>query len=161
LRRLGWSATFLFVICGAIRLARFNVQPGHIDKRYFVGLPIPAAAGTVAALVNLRPQRITDLRMTIVICLGLVLLGLLMVSTLRYRSFKDVDLRSRRSVAVVLLFALFFIAMTIHPKGTLALCAISYSLSGPLSRLYHAVTHKTHPADLAESGVQSAAKISG
>ena len=161
-RRLGWAASFLFLICGAIRLARFNVQPGHTDKRYFVGLPIPAAAGTIAAVVNLRPQRLTDVRMTIMISLVAVLIGLLMISKMRYRSFKDIDLKSRKSVVVVFFFALFFAAMALFPHITLAICAGTYAASGPASRLYHAVTHKTHPADAVErSTQQSEAKASG
>jgi CDP-diacylglycerol--serine O-phosphatidyltransferase len=162
LRRLGWAASFLFVICGAIRLARFNIQSGHTDKRYFVGLPIPAAAGAVAALVNLRPQRLTDARMTtIVISLVLLLLGLLMISRMRYRSFKDIDLRSRKSVGVVFVVALFFAAMAMFPQVTLATCAALYVGSGPVSRLYHAITRKTHPADLAERRAEEGAGASG
>ncbi len=162
LRRLGWAASFLFVICGAIRLARFNVQPGHADKRYFVGLPIPAAAGALAALVNLRPQRLTDPRVTVVIFLAVLLLGLLMISTMRYRSFKDVDLRSRKSVGMVFVMAVFFALMAVSPHVTLFTSASLYALSGPLSRLYHGVTRKTHPADLYEEAhVVTEAKAKG
>src|SRR5260370_32502202 len=59
---LGWMASFLFVVCGSMRLARFNIQTKVMDKRYFVGLPIPAAAGTIAALVLATPERLVGLR---------------------------------------------------------------------------------------------------
>lgn len=151
MRRMGWAASFLFVICGAIRLARFNVQPAHGDKRYFIGLPIPAGAGAAAALINLRPQRLTDPRGTVIITLIVLLLGLLMVSTLRYRSFKDVDLRSRKSAGMILVFAAFFALMAVSPHVTLFAAAFIYAASGPASRLYHAALRKTHPADIIEA----------
>ena len=58
--RLGWMASFLFVVCGSMRLARFNIQTHVADKRYFVGLPIPAAAGSVATLVLATPERLVS-----------------------------------------------------------------------------------------------------
>ncbi|MEW6367416.1 MAG: CDP-diacylglycerol--serine O-phosphatidyltransferase [Acidobacteriota bacterium] len=158
LQRLGAAAGFLFVICGAIRLARFNVQIAHTDKRYFVGLPIPAAAGAAASIVLVSPQRVTDLRMCVLLSLTVLLLGLLMISKLRYRSFKDVDLRSRKSVLMVFFFALFFAAMILQPRYTLLLSAASYAMSGPASRLYHALTRKTHPAELRERQLRDEAE---
>src|SRR5246500_1602529 len=59
-QRLGWVGSFLFVVCGSMRLARFNIQTKIVDKRFFVGLPIPAAAGTIAALVLATPERLVD-----------------------------------------------------------------------------------------------------
>lgn len=159
MRRLGWAASFLFVICGAIRLARFNLQSGHVDKRYFVGLPIPAAAGAVASLVNLRPQRLTDPRVSVVLTLILLLLGLLMISRMRYRSFKDVDLKSRKSVLMVFVVAVFFALLALSPQMTLFIAASAYALSGPASRLYHAITRKTHPADLYEAEAAGASDV--
>ena len=88
---------FLFVVCGALRLARFNVQKSSVDGRYFVGLPIPAAAAPVAALVNVSPAAVDERTHAVLWLSLLIVLAFLMVSTFRYTSFKKVDLKSRRS----------------------------------------------------------------
>ena len=129
--RVGWLAAFLFVVCGALRLARFNVQRHVVDGRYFVGLPIPAAAAQVAAWVNLMPERLTA-RPHAAVALSLtVVLAFLMVSTLRYHSFKKLDLRTRRSYLIVLGIALMFLLVALHPRSVLLLLASLYWLSGP------------------------------
>ena len=104
--RLGWLAAFLFAMCGVLRLARFNVQKHAVDGRYFVGLPIPAAAGQLAAVIAFAPARVTGWVHGLFALLLVIALALLMVSTLRYRSFKGVDLRRRRSYLAVLGIAL-------------------------------------------------------
>jgi len=93
--RIGWLACFLFLICGTMRLARFNIQQRAVDKRYFVGMPIPAAAGLLAAIVFMFPLPLDSRNQAIPILLLVPGLALLMVSTLRYYSFKDIDLRGR------------------------------------------------------------------
>jgi CDP-diacylglycerol---serine O-phosphatidyltransferase len=131
LPRVGWLAAFLFVVCGALRLARFNVQRHVVDGRYFVGLPIPAAAAQVAVWVNLIPDPLTE-RAQAATAVGLVvILAFLMVSTLRYHSFKKLDLRTRRSYLTVLAIALVFLLVALHPRSVLLLLASLYWLSGP------------------------------
>src|SRR5438046_954981 len=84
LPRVGWLAAFLFVVCGLLRLARFNVQRHAVDGRFFVGLPVPAAAAQVAAWVNLFPDPLAS-RAHVTVALALVvMLSFLMVSTFRY-----------------------------------------------------------------------------
>jgi CDP-diacylglycerol--serine O-phosphatidyltransferase len=129
--RVGWLAAFLFVICGVLRLARFNVQRHAVDGRFFVGLPIPAAAGQIAAVVAFAPARAGE-RAEALLALALVVcLAFLMVSTLRYRSFKGLDLRKRRSYINVLGIALLFVLIAAHLEYSLLVLASLYTLSGP------------------------------
>jgi CDP-diacylglycerol--serine O-phosphatidyltransferase len=131
LPRVGWLAAFLFVVCGVLRLARFNVQRHAVDGRFFVGLPIPAAAAQVAAWVNLFPDPLA-LRAHVIVAVALiVVLSFLMVSTFRYSSFKKLDLRSRRSYTAVLGIALLLLVVALHPAWVLLAMASLYWLSGP------------------------------
>jgi CDP-diacylglycerol--serine O-phosphatidyltransferase len=144
--RVGWLACFLFVICGAMRLARFNIQQKAVDKRFFVGLPIPAAAAVMASLVFMFPEPLAERQQTILPLLLMVALALLMVSTVRYYAFKDIDLRSRQPHLAILLLALFFIIIGSHPQVTLLAMSSIYVLSGPTHRLYAFVRRRTSPA---------------
>ena len=105
-------------MCGAFRLARFNVQRHAVDGRYFVGLPIPAAAAQIAALVHFHARAPLDDRPQALLALGAVIVALafLMVSTLRYRSFKGFDLRKRRSYISLLGIALAAAADRAAPR---------------------------------------------
>jgi CDP-diacylglycerol--serine O-phosphatidyltransferase len=131
LGRPAWFAAFLFTICGALRLARFNVQRHAVDGRYFVGLPIPAAAGQVAALVLFLPEGLSGRPAALAVMCVVVTLSFLMVSTLRYRSFKGLDLRARRSYIAILGIALLFLLVALHPEWVVLLGASLYSLSAP------------------------------
>jgi CDP-diacylglycerol--serine O-phosphatidyltransferase len=132
IERVGWLAAFLFVVCGALRLARFNVQRNVVDSRFFVGLPIPAAAAQVAAWVNLMPAPLSS-RSEAAIALALTTVwAFLMVSTFRYRSFKKLDLRSRRSYITVLGIALLFLLVALEPRVVLLVMATAYWLSAPV-----------------------------
>jgi CDP-diacylglycerol--serine O-phosphatidyltransferase len=134
--RLGWLMGFLFVICGAMRLARFNIQQSTTDKRFFVGLPIPAAAGMVAALVY-RFAEPLETRAAAVPFLGLVLLlSFLMVSKFRYYSFKDLDLRRRQPPLVILFLALVIVAVFTHPQVMLLVVASTYVVHGLVLKLW-------------------------
>jgi CDP-diacylglycerol--serine O-phosphatidyltransferase len=135
--RVGWAVSFLFAICGAMRLARFNLQQTPHDRRFFVGLPIPAAACVLAAVVFAHPRPPDPEREPSLggMFLFLVLLvSLLMVSRVKYRSFKDLDLRSRRSYLYLLIPAAGLALMEIHPKGVLLFCSFAYLISGLLPR---------------------------
>ncbi|MCL4401386.1 MAG: CDP-diacylglycerol--serine O-phosphatidyltransferase, partial [Acidobacteria bacterium] len=124
--RAGYFIAFLYLLCGAARLARFNVQknpvpknPGKPDRKYFVGLPIPAAAGMVAATVYAADASPIEFWPFAVVWLALIaLLGFLMVSTWRYYSFKGISLaRPRSYLIVVLLGALIYLAWNYSPPG--------------------------------------------
>ncbi len=128
--RMGWLASFLFAACGALRLARFNVQKGIIEKAYFQGLPIPMAAGIVASSVlafddlEISPER------NIGVLIMTFLLAFVMVSNFRYRSFKDVDLRQRLPFTYLVLGILLFVIIAYRPEVMLFALFLTYALLG-------------------------------
>ncbi len=131
--RAGWPAAFLFLACGVMRLARFNVQRHVVDARFFVGLPIPAAAAQLAAIVFVCPQRPSEHWQAVAVLALVVALAFLMVSTFRYRSFKGVDLRRRRSYITVLGIALLFLLVATQAEVSLLAVTSLYTASGPLA----------------------------
>ena len=106
-----------------------------MDGRFFVGLPIPAAAAMVAALVNIHPQPIDDPSLAIACVSLLVVLSFLMVSTFRYWSFKKVDLHSRRSYVMIVGIAVGLILVALHTEWVLLVLATAFWLSGPVAFL--------------------------
>jgi CDP-diacylglycerol--serine O-phosphatidyltransferase len=134
-RRWGWMVAFLFVVCAATRLARFNIQVAAVDKRYFVGLSSPAAAGLVAMLVYAVGAPPARAWAGVVFAVAVTAAALLMVSRLRYRSFKDLNLKDRRSSVVVIVVALLLAVIVAEPSALAAL-AVVYALSAPLAALF-------------------------
>ena len=131
LGRVGWAAGFMFVACAAMRLARFNVQSaGGADKRYYVGIPSPAAAAVIAATVFIYPAGLYDYRAALPALAVVLVPAVLMVSTVKYRSFKDLDLKSRRSFRVLIPIAAGIVAIWTHPRGMLLFAAYTYMASG-------------------------------
>ena len=130
--RIGWSLAFLFVVSAAMRLARFNIQTPAADKRFFVGLPAPMAGCVLASLVFTFPALPSSRWMAMVLA-GLVLcLAVSMVSRVRYRSFRELDLRNRRSYIFVLPIAAILVAVVMRPKIVLPVLCIAYLVSGPV-----------------------------
>src|SRR5262245_1995602 len=129
--RAGWLACFLFLVCAASRLARFNVQTsGDHDKRYFIGMPTPAAAGMIASTVYCFPETLSgDIAVSSALVVVL-LLAFLMVSRVKYRTFKDLNLREPRSYRITVVIALIIIAMPMDLKRSLISLATIYTLSG-------------------------------
>ena len=128
LGHLGWAAGFVFVSAGAIRLARFNIQ-ANTDKRYFVGLPIPAAAAVPAATVYVYPAGLHDYASALPAVALMLVPAVLMVSTIRFRSFKTIDLQARRSYKILLAVTIvFFTIATLH-AWSLVILAYGYLLS--------------------------------
>jgi CDP-diacylglycerol---serine O-phosphatidyltransferase len=133
--RLGWMASFLFVVCGSMRLARFNIQAHVVDKRYFVGLPIPAGAGALATIVLATPERLVS-RMWMGGLLALTfILSFLMISTIRYRSFKDLDLKRRRPAWILPAIAIFFAVIAYRPQIALVTLVLVFVVSGPVGKI--------------------------
>lgn len=131
LGRLGWAAGFMFVAAAAMRLARFNIQSsGGGDKRYFVGMPSPAAAGVIAATVFVYPAGLHDYRAALPALAMVLVPAALMVSTIRFRSFKDIDSKARRPYTVLIFVAAGIVAIATHPQWTLLAIAYSYLASG-------------------------------
>jgi CDP-diacylglycerol--serine O-phosphatidyltransferase len=129
--RLGWAVGFLFVSAAAIRLARFNIQTtANPDKRYFVGMPSPAAAGVPASTVFLLPQGFPEGWMAFLALPLLLVPAVLMVSTIKYRSFKTFNLGQRRPASALMIFALLIAAIATYPQWSLVLISYTYLVSG-------------------------------
>lgn len=139
LHRLGWILTFLFVVSAAMRLARFNIQSSSGSKRYFAGLPAPAAAGAAACLTLAFPDPPEARWASALVAVAVVAIAVLMTSRLRYRSFKDFNLRDRRSYLWVFPLAVVLGIMVYTPTGALAVLAASYVASGPAGWLWGAI----------------------
>jgi CDP-diacylglycerol--serine O-phosphatidyltransferase len=130
LGRLGWAAGFLFVAAAAMRLARFNIQAASGgDKRYFVGMPSPAAAAIPAATVYAYPWGLYDYRAALPALAMVLVPALLMVSTIRFRSFKQIDLHVRRSYTILIVIAAALVLITTHPRFVLVAMAYAYLAS--------------------------------
>jgi CDP-diacylglycerol--serine O-phosphatidyltransferase len=130
LGRIGLAAGFLFVSAAAMRLARFNIQTGTgLDKRYFVGMPSPAAAGVLASTVYAYPWGLYDYRAALPVLLMVLAPAALMVSTIRFRSFKTFDLQSRRPYTVLIFIAAGIVAVWAHPRAVLVVMAYTYLAS--------------------------------
>lgn len=138
LGKIGWTASFIYVACAALRLARFNVQLGTVDKRYFVGLASPAAAGVVVFMVWVCYENEIQVTPFISIIAALVtaLAGVLMVLNIRYYSFKDMDFRNRVPFIAILLVIMIFVIISWDPPIVLLSMAIVYALSGPVMVIF-------------------------
>jgi CDP-diacylglycerol--serine O-phosphatidyltransferase len=142
LQRIGWVLGFLFVICGAARLARFNIttdplpaNPGQPGRKYFVGLPIPSAAGLLAAVVHVVDGEPLYWWAWSVLWLSVLMtVSLLMVSRWRYFSFKDIDLRRRHPLFLVVSIAGLVAAIWFYSEPVLLFMAAAYVMSGVIAR---------------------------
>jgi CDP-diacylglycerol--serine O-phosphatidyltransferase len=152
--QLGTIACFAFLIAGASRLARFNIaknpqpsNPGRPGKKYFVGMPIPAGAGVIAAVVHFSGGEplmswVTSLSWMMMV----VVVGYLMVSTWRFYSFKDIDFRSRHPFRLVVIFGVVGSSIWFFSRPALFVIAILYMASGVLWRLQWIFHRKSPPA---------------
>lgn len=138
LGKLGWTAAFIYVACAALRLARFNVQLGSTDKRFFVGLASPSAAGLVVFMVwSFHDYQIAVTSVVAIFAALLtVLAGILMVINVRYYSFKDLDFRHRVPFVAILAIVLILVVVAWHPPTVLFTMAILYAASGPVMAIY-------------------------
>jgi CDP-diacylglycerol--serine O-phosphatidyltransferase len=145
--RAAWFGTALFLICGALRLARFNVQTGTVDRRFFIGLPTPAGAGVIASTVILLDGVELSRWELVALASGSYIVGLLMVSTFRYWSFKDLDPARRHPVQTLLVVILLVMVVATNHEWFLFLGFLGYTVSGPVGRLVlgHTAPH-THAA---------------
>lgn len=128
--RLGWIACFLFATCGALRLARFNVQAGIVEKNYFQGLPIPMAAGIVASSILAVQELELEASGNIGLLVMTVLLAIVMVSNFRYRSFKDLDLKERLPFRYLLLGVALIVVVALRWEVMLFVLFFGYAVLG-------------------------------
>lgn len=176
LRNVGWAASFLFLICGALRLARFNVQARQhnpnlplknpkVDKKAFVGLPIPFGAALIASLAHFSPTPVaylTESQFSLVgqtinispqvlataLAVVVILLAFLMVSTLRYTSFKNVGVGRRSPRILILAIALVVLAIWFQSRWTLLIISTLYVSHGVIGKLWSLVKPRRAPAEL-------------
>ncbi len=143
LGRTGWVMAFLFTACAALRLARFNVAPSRYRGR-FEGMPSPAAAGMVASTQwfasFLRDYGYPVSLPESFVAGGVAILGLLMVSAIPYRSFKEVDLRHSYGTLVMVVFAIALVVQ--EPSVTLFFIGVLYVFSGPVEWLWRMAAHR-------------------
>ncbi|MCP9493732.1 MAG: CDP-alcohol phosphatidyltransferase family protein [Pyrinomonadaceae bacterium MAG19_C2-C3] len=157
--KFGWFVSFMFVMCGAFRLARFNVQAtrprplaegtAKLDKKSFVGLPTPPAAGLIAAIIHFTPMPLVHLTYEqaelygiLIIALVLVL-GLLMVSTVRYTSFKSVGMSRGRTPFIILVLAAIGMLVWLYSHYVLLALAIVYVAHGLVLRVASYIRART------------------
>jgi CDP-diacylglycerol--serine O-phosphatidyltransferase len=153
LGRLGAIASFLFLLAGASRLARFNISvnpqpsnPGRPGKKYFVGMPIPAGAGVVAAVVHFSGgDPLVWWGSSVTWLIILVICSYLMVSTWRFFSFKGIDFRARQPFQLVVIFGLLFAAIWFFSRPVLFVIALTYMFSGIFWRLHWIFRRRRNP----------------
>src|SRR5512146_1134855 len=161
LGRLGWVAGFIYATAAAVRLARFNIQ--HVtDKRYFVGMPSPAAAGVLVSTVYVYPYGLRFYGEALPVLAVVLIPAFLMVSTIRFRSFKTLDTRERRSPTVLIVLALVLGAVATHPSYVMFAVSYAYLFSGlielAVTRLRRRGVVAETPATPAVKEIDGAAK---
>lgn len=132
LGKLGWAVAFIFAACAAIRLARFNTQVETVDKRFFVGLASPPSAAVLAFTTWVGKDVQPGLELSILTAVVTLFLALLMVSNLKYNSFKGLDVKGRVPFVVLVAMVLVFAIIIIDPPKVLLLMACTYAASGPV-----------------------------
>lgn len=140
--RLGGGVAFLFLVAGSLRLARFNTLSAKTDHRYFIGLPIPAGALTLCAIINYAPTPVPaqNREFAVVMMLVTAALAFAMVSTVRYRSQKYASLQRAHSYTYILLLAVVLVLLYRWPAQLFLLTALAYVTSGPILRLWSIVS---------------------
>lgn len=134
--KIGWIAAFIFVAGAALRLARFNVQVGSTDKKWFVGLPSPSAAAVVAGCVWVfHTFDAESFGFKVLIAAVVAAAGVLMVSNVRYHSFKEIDFKGPVPFVFLLAIVLLFVLISIEPSVMLLALFGCYVVSGPLLAL--------------------------
>ena len=145
--RLGWLAALIFVACGTLRLARFNAQVHSIRGDFFNGLPIPAAAFMIASTVLLH-NRLggTGTAKHVTILVMIYVLSCLMVSTIKYYSFKHLELSNKMKFNMLVVVVMSFILIAAEPGIFCFLIMLSYVLSGPFTTLWLRKKHTSEAA---------------
>jgi len=152
LGNLGWLAAFVYAVAAALRLARFNTQAGSEDKRFFQGLPSPAAAALIAGFIwsgdaNDLYDGTSLAWLSFPLTIGA---GILMVSNIRYHSFKQIDLKGRVPFVTILVLVLVLVLIALRPSIVLFLLAFAYALSGPVLTLLLIRRHRAKRKSLEE-----------
>ncbi len=160
LGRIGWLAAFLFVACGALRLARFNTQVGKVDSDHFVGLPIPAAAGMCAVTILISYKLGIAAKVNpIVVLVMIYALSFLMVSSIRYNSFKKPELFKKMNFNVLVASILILIFFAAQPSIALFMVGVVYVLSGPVTAFRYLRSKKDLDPELQEGEEETSSPV--
>jgi CDP-diacylglycerol--serine O-phosphatidyltransferase len=143
LGRLGWAAGFLFVTAAALRLARFNIQR-NTDKRYFVGLASPAAGAIIASTVFYYPVGLEAKPEAYLAVVLVIVPALLMVSTVRFRSFKTIDIGVRRRYQTLIVLAACLALLVTYPHEVLLILSYAYLASAFIELALHKLRGREH-----------------
>ena len=129
----GWIIAFLFVLCGALRLARFNIQIGIVESKVFNGLPIPAAASVIASTVIFFDYVGAEGKFhNVFIMIFVIIISLLMVSSVKYYSFKDMSLLARKPFTIFFWSTILLIIIVVEPEIMFFVIFLGYAISGPV-----------------------------
>ncbi len=135
--RIGFASAFLFTACGALRLARYNVQMGSTESKAFTGMPIPGAATIVATLVVFYNEIWAALpQKNVFILIMTIFLSILMVSTLRFHGLKEIDFKRRKPFWILVAFVFVSVIIVIHPAIALFVFAMIYLAEGIVENIY-------------------------
>lgn len=136
LNKFGWAVAFAYAACTALRLARFNTQVDVVDKKYFIGLASPSAAALVAGTVWVGFDVEVGLFLSVLAALVTLVAALLMVSNIRYKSFKGIDFKGRVPFVAILAVVILFVIIASNPPAMLLILATLYAISGPAQWLW-------------------------
>jgi CDP-diacylglycerol--serine O-phosphatidyltransferase len=134
--RVGWAAAFLFIACGALRLARYNIQMGSAEKKSFTGMPIPAAAGVVLSMVLFYGEMGWVPEKSYFILSVTFLVSILMVSTLKFHSPKEIEIKKRKPFWALVGVVLSFVIVGMHPEVALFAIAVVYTTGAIIENAY-------------------------
>ncbi|HXH40347.1 MAG TPA: CDP-diacylglycerol--serine O-phosphatidyltransferase [Thermoanaerobaculia bacterium] len=154
LGKLGMGIAFLFLVSVSLRLARFNVMSGKSDYRYFVGLPSPAGALTIAAIIYYAPAPVVATRFAIVILILTACTAFAMVSPIRWRAQKGINFQKGRSLMYVVVLAAIVAVGFAWPRPFGLGLAIAYLASGPMMRLWSIAFPSRKADDVLQSAPQ-------
>lgn len=145
----GWAASFIYMSCAALRLARFNVQLGTVDKRFFVGLQSPVAAGLITFIVWVAAKYEVEpgLGVAVITALLTAFTGLLMVSNYRYYSFKEVHFKGTVPYVVFLMTVVLLVVIAQRPHEVLLTMCLVYASSGPSIAIYKKYLSRRHKTE--------------
>lgn len=139
LDKLAWAASFAYLACAALRLARFNTQTDSVDKRYFIGLASPAAAAVLASMLWIWHDQELSTVYAVIVAGIMIFLGLLMVSNFKYNSFKGFDFKGRVPFVIMLAAVFVFALIVLNPPVMILLLVSVYALSGPAIWLWSVI----------------------
>ncbi|MGV7220154.1 MAG: CDP-diacylglycerol--serine O-phosphatidyltransferase [Nitrospinales bacterium] len=134
--RLGWMAAFLFLLCGALRLARFNVTKSDVSDNQFTGLPIPAAAAVISSIIIAFEDLFASKLDPIIMVAVVFILAFLMVSNIPYPAFKKLEFKKRVHFTRFLFVILFIYVLATIPRIAIFILSVIYTLSGPFTSIF-------------------------